>query len=70
MKGKSIMFGPIDPSGMFYFGTPEEMAAETKRILDIFNGEGLVIGAGCALPATTPENNIRAFVKTVRDYRR
>lgn len=70
LKGKSIMFGPIDPSGMFYFGTPEEMAAETKRILDIFNGEGLVIGAGCALPATTPENNIRAFVKTVRDYRR
>lgn len=69
LKGKSVMFGPIDPSGMFYFGTPEAIAAETRRVLDIFKGEGLVIGAGCALPATTPEANIRAFVQTVRNYR-
>lgn len=69
LKGKSVMFGPIDPSGMFYFGTPETIAAETRRVLNIFQGEGLVIGAGCALPATTPEANIRAFVEAVRSYR-
>lgn len=69
LKGKSVMFGPIDPSGMFYFGTPEAIAAETRRVLDIFKGEGLVIGAGCALPATTPEHHIRAFVEAVRNYK-
>ena len=69
LKGRSVMFGPIAPSGMFYFGTPETIAAETRRVLDIFQGNGLVIGAGCGLPATKPEANIRAFVKTVRNHR-
>ncbi len=68
LKGKSLMFGPIDPSGSFYFGTPEQMQEETYRVLDIFKGEGLVIGAGCALPSNTPEANIRAFTDTVKNY--
>ena len=62
------MFGPIDPSGSFYFGTPAQIQEETHRILDIFKGEGLVIGAGCALPSNTPESNIRAFADTVKKY--
>ncbi|WMJ23537.1 uroporphyrinogen decarboxylase family protein [Paludicola sp. MB14-C6] len=65
MKGKCTMFGPIDPSGVFYFGTPDILEAQAKRILDIFKGEGLVIGAGCALPKGTPENNIFSFSNTV-----
>jgi uroporphyrinogen decarboxylase len=62
------MFGPIDPSGVFFFGTPEIVRAETQRVLETFRGRGLVIGAGCALPAGTPEANIRAFTETVRAY--
>lgn len=69
LNGKSVMFGPIDPSGIFFFGTKEQMEQETKRILDIFKGQGLVIGAGCALPAGTQEENIRTFVETVRKHR-
>ncbi len=68
LQGHSVMFGPIDPSGVFYFDTPEEVAAETRRVLEIFAGGNLVIGAGCALPKGTPEANIRAFVKTVTEY--
>ncbi|HPJ02919.1 MAG TPA: uroporphyrinogen decarboxylase family protein [Candidatus Limiplasma sp.] len=63
-----VMFGPIDPSGLFYFGTPEQMCAETQSVLNIFQGKQLVIGAGCALPSGTPERNIRAFTETVRAY--
>ena len=68
MKGKSLVFGPIDPSGIFYFGTPEKMIAEARRVLDCFEGRGIVLGAGCAIPTGAPEQNIRAFVETARSY--
>lgn len=68
LKGRSVVFGPIDPSGVFCLGTPEQVAAETRRVLELFAGRGIVIGAGCALPSTTPEANIRAFADTVRAF--
>jgi uroporphyrinogen decarboxylase len=67
-RGKSVVFGPIDPSGMFNFGTPEEMRAEVKKVLDAFNGKEIVLGAGCAIPSYAPEANIRAFVEAARAY--
>jgi uroporphyrinogen-III decarboxylase len=53
---------------MFYFGTPETMKAEVNKVLDIFHGEGIVVGAGCAIPAGAPEANIRAFAEAARAY--
>ncbi|AEF80573.1 uroporphyrinogen decarboxylase [Leadbettera azotonutricia] len=67
-KNKSTVFGPIDPSGMFYFGTPETMSAEVRKVLNCFHGEGIVLGAGCAIPKGAPEENIRTFTKTAREY--
>ncbi|GHV77357.1 uroporphyrinogen decarboxylase [Spirochaetia bacterium] len=67
-RGKSVVFGPIDPSGMFFFGTPAKMAAEVRRVLDFFHGKGIVLGAGCAIPSGAPEANIRAFVEAARAY--
>ena len=69
LKGKSVMFGPIDPSGVFHFGTPEMVRKETGEVINTFKDGGLVIGAGCALPPHTPPENIRAFVETVLHYR-
>jgi Uroporphyrinogen-III decarboxylase len=68
-NGKSLVSGIIDPSGVFYLGSPELVERKTKEVLDIFNGKGIIPGAGCALPAGVPEENIRAFVKTVREYK-
>jgi uroporphyrinogen decarboxylase len=72
--GKSTVFGPIDPSGVFFFASPERMRQEVKQVLDTFSAvhdgfpAGLVLGAGCALPKGTPPDNIRAFVQAARDY--
>lgn len=66
LKGKSVMFGPTDPSSVFAFGDAKTVIAETESVLNIFKDGGLVIGAGCALPDITPEGNIRAFVETVK----
>jgi len=65
MKGRAVLFGPIDPSGIFYSGSPEDVARETTEVLKLFPEGGLVIGAGCALPPAVPEENIRAFSKAV-----
>jgi uroporphyrinogen decarboxylase len=66
-KGRSTVFGPIDPSGLFFYGTPDRMRAEVRRVLGIFDG-GIVLGAGCAIPKGAPEENIRAFVEAARSY--
>jgi uroporphyrinogen decarboxylase len=66
LKGKSVMFGPIDPSGVLCFGSTETIRRETEDVLNIFKDGGLVIGAGCALPPDTPSENICAFVEAVR----
>jgi len=63
MKDRAVLFGPIDPSGIFYYGTPADVARETDAVLKLFPDGGLVIGAGCALPAEVSEENIRAFCK-------
>jgi len=65
MKGRAVLFGPIDPSGIFYSGTPEDVIRETAEVLRLFSDGGLVIGAGCALPPAVPEENIRAFCNAV-----
>ena len=66
MKGKSVVFGVIDPSGVFCLGDEAVVTRNTRSVLDCFPHGGLVIGAGCALPAETPPKNIFAFVQTVR----
>ena len=66
---EKAFFGPIDPSGVFCLGTPQDVAAETRRILDIFSGQGLVISGGCSLPEETGEENLLAFRNAVAQYR-
>ncbi len=60
-----VMFGPLDPSGVFYYGSPKKVREETQKVLLCFGGKGLVIGAGCALPKGTLEENIKAFADSV-----
>jgi len=66
MKGKTVVFGIIDPSGVFCLGDEATVVQTTRSVLEMFPQGGLVIGAGCALPAETPAENIHAFVRTVR----
>ncbi|NCU25306.1 hypothetical protein EOM86_01135 [Candidatus Nomurabacteria bacterium] len=68
LENRAVMSGCLDPSGVFYYGTPEKVRNETFEMLRTFRGKGLIACSGCALPAGTPEENIRAFVKTVKEY--
>ncbi|MDR3110155.1 MAG: hypothetical protein LBU65_10800 [Planctomycetaceae bacterium] len=68
MDKKSIVFGILDPSGTFCFGNEQTIKEKTIQVLETFHGNGIVIGAGCALPAETPTENIKTFVRTVREF--
>lgn len=65
---KTALFGTIDPSGVLALGTPEKVREECSRLLKVYEGcSRLVLGAGCALPPTTPESNIKALVQSARE---
>ena len=52
-------------------GTPEDVRGKVREELDVLApGGGLILGPGCALPATTPVENIHTLVETVHHYGR
>lgn len=70
MKDKCTFFGNVDPSGVLALGTPELVRDETLKLLDIFTKTNrFVLNSGCALPSSTPPENIEMFIKTARAYK-
>ncbi len=66
---KAVFIGNIDPSGVLAMGTPELIREKTNSLLEIFSKTNrFILNAGCAIPATTPEENIRAMVRTAREF--
>ena len=70
MKDKCTFFGNVDPSGVLALGTPGQVRAKTIELLDVFSKNNrFVLNSGCALPSSTPSENIKTFIKTARDYK-
>lgn len=70
-KGKAVFIGNIDPSGVIANGTPELVEQKTRELLEIFrDNPRFILNAGCAIPPTTPEENIRRMVKVAREFTR
>jgi uroporphyrinogen decarboxylase len=47
-------------------GEPAEVSAEVADARAQVAGRGLIVGAGCVIPLTTPERNIRAAIDAAR----
>lgn len=70
MKDKCTFFGNVDPSGVLALGTPDLVQEKTVQLLDIFTKTNrFVLNSGCALPTTTPSENIEMFIRTAREYK-
>jgi uroporphyrinogen decarboxylase len=66
-KDKVTFFGNIDPSEVLARGTPALVKLKTEELLDVFaDHPRFVLNSGCAIPADTPPENIRAMVACVR----
>jgi len=60
---KHVLFGNIDPSGVISRGTAAQVRQATRDLIRIWKpGGGFILNAGCAIPATTPPENIRVLL--------
>jgi MtaA/CmuA family methyltransferase len=65
---RHVLFGNVDPSGVLALGTPDYVRQKTRELISSWKPGGLfVLNAGCALPASTPSENICAFVQTAHE---
>lgn len=68
-KDTACLIGNIDPSGVLALGTVQDVRRETKRVLDVCSDcARFILNAGCAIPAETPSENLRAMITTAREY--
>jgi uroporphyrinogen decarboxylase len=65
LKDRATLIGNIDPTGVMAQGTPELVESKCRELMAIFSDTPrLILNAGCALPATTPSENLRAMMRT------
>jgi MtaA/CmuA family methyltransferase len=71
MHNKAVFIGNIDPSGVLAMGTLGLVRKKTEDLLRIFSEtHRFILNAGCAIPATTPETNIREMIRTAREFQK
>ena len=69
LSGVACMSGNLDPIEVLMRGTPETIESEAKRIMDIYKpGGGFIFNTGEMNPRDVPEENMRALVKSAREY--
>jgi uroporphyrinogen decarboxylase len=65
LRNRATLIGNIDPTGVMAQGTPELVESKCRELMAIFaDTPRLILNAGCALPATTPPENLQAMIRT------
>ena len=60
--------GTIDPSDVIARGTVQKVRKEVEKLLNIYtDSTRLIVCSGCAIGPDTSEENVREFIKTVRE---
>ena len=68
-KHKNLVFaGGIDVSQLLPLGTPQEVEAETRKLIEIA-GPGVLVGSSTELHNDVPLENFKSMADTVRNYR-
>jgi MtaA/CmuA family methyltransferase len=68
--GKAALLGPVDPSEVMAHGTPELVTEKCNEALENLSpGGGFILGPGCALPPSTPDDNIDAMIEAAKKFK-
>jgi uroporphyrinogen decarboxylase len=66
-KDRLTFVGNLDPSGVVARGTPELVRLKTEELLNVYaDSPRFILNSGCALPADTPAENVRAMCECLR----
>jgi uroporphyrinogen decarboxylase len=69
MPDRILAFGNLDPATVFKQGTPAEVKAKTRALLESMAGCcNFVPSSGCDIPPGTPISSIEAFFEAVDEY--
>lgn len=60
--------GGLDDRGVIVDGTPEQIRAAVRAVIDDFGPQGLMVGADCTLPTDIDIAHIRAAVEATADF--
>lgn len=63
-----VLMGNINPSDPLYLGTPDQVDALSKYIIEQTKGKGLFLSSGCAMGANTKCENLAAMVAAAKKY--
>jgi len=67
LKDRAVFVGNLDPSEVIARGTPELVEEKSRELVAIFaDTPRFVLNAGCAIPADTPPENVRALIRAAR----
>lgn len=71
LKERTTFIGNIDPAGVLAMGGVGAVEDATDELLEIYGASPrFILNAGCAIPADTPPENLRAMIARARAFRR
>ena len=68
VPGDVVLMGNINPSDPLYLGTPDQVDALAKNIIEQTKGKGLFLSSGCAMGANTKPENLAAMIEAAKKY--
>lgn len=67
LEGRMALFGNLDSVYTLQLGTPEQVARETRKQMQVCDQGGFIMANGCPVSFTTPPENVHAMIRTVRN---
>jgi hypothetical protein len=68
LRGHLCIMGDV-PATLFKLGTPEQVTAYVKRLIDEVGGDGgFILSTGCDTPADAKWENFKAMIETGKTY--
>lgn len=64
----TVLMGNIDPSTPLVLGTPSDVDAAVKRLIEATKGKRHIVSSGCAMGRNTPPENFKAFIEAAHRY--
>jgi MtaA/CmuA family methyltransferase len=64
-----VLCGNVDPSGIIARGTPAQIREATRQLIELWKPGGrFILNSGCAIPASTPCENLHAFIQAAWEF--
>lgn len=65
---ETVLMGNVDPSFPLVIGTPQDVDASVKKLVEATKGRRHIISSGCAMGRNTPPENFKSFIAAGRRY--